>query len=110
MNLSSSVSPREELAGLGVEVVELALEDRDHVPRHVVVDSGPRASPALASLLLLDLLQPARISFSRLSTVVRLHRSRFLGRVRVRDSYPSPRRKYQNPMRFWVFERPQASD
>ena len=40
MNCVSSVSPVEELAGLGVEVVELALEDRDHVPWHVLVDLG----------------------------------------------------------------------
>ncbi len=44
----------EELAGLGVEVVELALEDRDHVPGDVLVDLGvlERAELALALLLL----------------------------------------------------------
>jgi hypothetical protein len=44
----------EELLRLVVEVVELALEDRDHVPRHVLVRLGvlERAGPALAALLL----------------------------------------------------------
>ena len=38
--LVSSSSPPEELARLGVEVVELALEDRDHVTRDVGADLG----------------------------------------------------------------------
>ena len=40
----------EVLLGLVVEVVELALDDRDHVPGHVLVDLGifERALPALA--------------------------------------------------------------
>ena len=45
----------EELVGLVVEVVELALEDRDDVPGDVLVDLGvlQRAGAALAALLLL---------------------------------------------------------
>ena len=52
MNSSSGVSPREELLGLVVEVVELALEDRDDVARDVLVDLGvlERALAALALL------------------------------------------------------------
>ena len=52
MNCSSVCSPREEAAGLGVEVVELALEDRDQVPGDVLVDLGvlERAELALALL------------------------------------------------------------
>ena len=38
MNWSSVGVAREELLGLVVEVVELALEDRDDVPGHVLVD------------------------------------------------------------------------
>ena len=50
----------EEAGGLGVEVVELALEDRDDVPGDVLVDLGvlERAALALAVLLLAD--GPAR--------------------------------------------------
>ena len=52
MNCSSVCSPREEAAGLGVEVVELALDDRDQVPGDVVVDLRvlERAALALARL------------------------------------------------------------
>ena len=48
--LSSVWLAAQELRGLGVEVVELALEDRDHVSRHVLVDLGvlERAELALA--------------------------------------------------------------
>ena len=48
-----AVSPSRNLVGLGVEVVELALEDRDHVPRHVLVDLGilERSFAALGLLL-----------------------------------------------------------
>src|SRR5665809_14820 len=48
----------EELLRLVVEVVELALDDREHVPRHVVVDLGvlQRAHLALAPLLLVGVL------------------------------------------------------
>ena len=54
MNCSSVCSPRRKLAGLGVEVVELPLEDRDHVPGDVLVDLRvlERAELALAVLLL----------------------------------------------------------
>ena len=54
MNWSSAICAVEELARLGVEVVELALEDRDHVPGDVLVDLGvlERARPALALLRL----------------------------------------------------------
>ena len=54
----------EELAGLGVEVVELLLENRDDVPGHVLVDLGvlDRADAALAALLLADvLLEPVLV-------------------------------------------------
>ena len=53
MNWSSGVLAAQELAGLGVEVVELALEDRDHVPGDVLVDLGvlQRADLALALLV-----------------------------------------------------------
>ena len=44
MNWSSG-SRLEELAGLGVEVVELALEDRDHVPGDVLETSGFSSDP-----------------------------------------------------------------
>ena len=40
MNSSSAVWPSRNFVGLGVEVVELALEDRDDVPRDVLVDLG----------------------------------------------------------------------
>ena len=40
MNSSSGMSPGEELAGLRLEVVVLALEDRDDVPGHVLEDLG----------------------------------------------------------------------
>jgi hypothetical protein len=41
-----------EPGGLGVEVVELTLEDRDHAARDVVVDLGilERSEPPLAPL------------------------------------------------------------
>src|SRR5215218_3220271 len=44
-----SLPPAEELARLGVEVVELPLQDRDHVTRHVLQDLRvlERALPAL---------------------------------------------------------------
>jgi hypothetical protein len=42
----------EELAGLGVEVVELPLDDRDHVARDVLVDLGVLERPAAALALL----------------------------------------------------------
>ena len=38
----------DELVDLRVEVVELALEDRDHVPRDVLVDLGVRSGSRLA--------------------------------------------------------------
>ena len=38
----------DELVDVGVEVVELALEDRDHVPGHVLVALGVLARPGLA--------------------------------------------------------------
>ena len=38
MNSSSGDVAREEPAGLGLEVVELLLEDRDHVPGDVLHD------------------------------------------------------------------------
>ena len=38
---------REEPAGLGLEVVELPLEDRDHVPGHVLQDLGVLERAAL---------------------------------------------------------------
>ena len=41
-----------ERAGLGVEVLELALEDRDHVPGDVLVDLGVLERAALALRLL----------------------------------------------------------
>ena len=40
MNSVSRASPGEELRRLGVEVVELPLEDRDDVPRDVLEDLG----------------------------------------------------------------------
>ena len=40
----------EELGRLGVEVVELALEDRDHVPRDVLVDLGIGEGPRPAAV------------------------------------------------------------
>ena len=40
MNSLLDLLAAEEALGLVVEVVELALEDRDHVPRHVLVDLG----------------------------------------------------------------------
>ena len=48
----------QESRGLGVEVVELALEDRDEVPRDVFVDLGvlERADLALALLRLGEVL------------------------------------------------------
>ena len=49
MNWSSGDLAVEEPAGLGVEVVELALEDRDHVPRDVLVDLGIGERPARAA-------------------------------------------------------------
>ena len=51
MNSSSSVCPSRNLLGLGVEVVELALEDRDHVPGHVLEDLGVLERALLAVLL-----------------------------------------------------------
>ena len=47
MNSSSSVVAGEESRGLGLEVVVLALEDRDHVPGHVLQDLRVRERPAL---------------------------------------------------------------
>ena len=54
MNWSSGVCRARNLLGLGVEVVELALDDRDHVPGDVLVDLGvlERAELALAVLVL----------------------------------------------------------
>ena len=40
MNSVSSMSPRRNFCGLGVEVVELALDDRDDVAGDVLVDLG----------------------------------------------------------------------
>ena len=47
MNSSSGMSPCEELGGLRLEVVELPLEDRDHVPGHVLQDLGVLERAAL---------------------------------------------------------------
>ena len=47
MNSSSGMSPGEEFGGLGLEVVELPLDDRDHVPGHVLQDLGVRERAAL---------------------------------------------------------------
>ena len=47
MNSSSGISPARNLRGLGLEVVELALEDRDHVPGHVLQDLGVLERAAL---------------------------------------------------------------
>ena len=54
MNWSSGSSLGEELLGFVVEVVELALDDRDDVPGDVLVGLGvlERADAALAPLLL----------------------------------------------------------
>ena len=59
MNLSSGMLAPHEPGGLGVEVVELALDDRDHVAGDVLVDLGvlERADPALAGLVLVADLQ-----------------------------------------------------
>ena len=40
MNSGSSISPRMNFAAVGVEVVELALEDRDDVAGNVLEDLG----------------------------------------------------------------------
>ena len=48
MNSFSGVSPREELLGLVVEVVELALEDRDDVAGDVLADLGVVERPLAA--------------------------------------------------------------
>ncbi len=47
MNSSSGVSPARNLRRLGLEVVELPLEDRDHVPGDVLEDLGVRERAAL---------------------------------------------------------------
>ena len=54
MNSFSGGLAGEELLGLVVEVVELALDDRDDVPGDVLVGLGvlERAGAALAALLL----------------------------------------------------------
>ena len=75
----------EELARLAVEVVELALEDRDHVPGHVLVDLGvlERADRALALLGLagvdveLVLGGDPRFGGRRLGGSRRLHRGAY---------------------------------
>ena len=46
MNSSSGVSPARNFVGLRLEVVELPLEDRDHVPGHVLQDLGVRERAA----------------------------------------------------------------
>ena len=58
MKRSSGVLTVQELARLGVEVVELALDDRDQVARDVVVDLRvlERAQASLALLFLALLL------------------------------------------------------
>ena len=47
MNSSSGSLAGEELRGLRLEVVELALQDRDHVPGHVLQDLGVLERAAL---------------------------------------------------------------
>ena len=89
MNWSSGVSPVEELLGLGVEVVELALDDRDHVPGDVLVGLGvlERAGAALAALLL-------AISWSSsvcLGVADRFHRARCLASSQLDSGLPRQR-------------------